>query len=260
MRSTSTNPAQSIMKSMAREKFSCISQIIPEDDNTWRDKIFLTFDIDWAHDVVLQDCIEMVEKADVCATWFITHDTPLLSRLRENPKFELGIHPNFNFLFNLQTQAGYNPGEVVERLLSLVPEAKAVRSHHMTQSSSLLKTFRDFGLTHDCNHFVPYQAQIELKPWRLWNDLVRVPYFWEDDLERIYELKTDCLPIEAVLKRSGLRCFDFHPIHVYLNTENLDRYESTRSSHRDPEVLINKRFDGKGTRNELETVLKTATQ
>ncbi len=74
--------------------FQIISVI--EVNKNYTDTIFLTFDIDWACDGVLADTIDMVEQADICATWFVTHDTPLLNRLRKNPKFELGIHPNFN--------------------------------------------------------------------------------------------------------------------------------------------------------------------
>ncbi len=73
---------------------------MPPPSNTgspeWSDTVFLTFDVDWACDEVFADTIDLVEQADVCATWFITHGTPLLERLRENPKFGLGIHPNFN--------------------------------------------------------------------------------------------------------------------------------------------------------------------
>lgn len=33
------------------------------------EKIFLTFDIDWASDAVLEYCIDIVEQANVKATW-----------------------------------------------------------------------------------------------------------------------------------------------------------------------------------------------
>ena len=62
---------------------------------------YITLDIDWAPDFVLESVIEMVTKANVYATWFITHNTPLLETLAQNPKFELGIHPNFNFLLSI---------------------------------------------------------------------------------------------------------------------------------------------------------------
>lgn len=162
--------------------FKTITTIKFDDESTWKNAIFLTFDIDWAHDDVVNDTVDLVETADIAATWFVTHDMPVLKRLRANSKFELAIHPNFNFLLEGDSHNGKNAREVIERLMEIVPEAKSVRSHSMTQSSGLLNLFDNFGLTHDVNHFVPHHIGIELKPWTLWNSLCRVPYNWEDDV------------------------------------------------------------------------------
>ena len=143
--------------------FCCISSVMSRNtvECANSNALYLTFDIDWACDEVLADTIDLVEQADIYATWFVTHDTPLLKRLRDNPKFELGIHPNFNNILAGRPDPanGMSAEETVDRLLSLVPEAKSVRSHSMTQSSVLLKLFLDKGLTHDCNHFIPHQAE-----------------------------------------------------------------------------------------------------
>lgn len=232
--------------------FSKVSLIKPENSEICSKQIFLTLDIDWACDEVLGDTIDLVEGFDVCATWFVTHDTPLITRLRENPKFELGIHPNFNFLLNGDIRNGATIEEVVDRLLAIVPEAKAVRSHSMTQSSHILELFAAKGLTHDCNHFIPEQSQILLNSWYLWNGLIKVPYFWEDDATCIYNENAS---IQELIRRIGLKVFDFHPIHIFLNTENLARYENTRNIHRNPDQLIKYRYNGKGTRTMLQTLL-----
>jgi hypothetical protein len=209
------------------KNFGKISDILPEDPETWESRFFLTFDIDWANDIVLSDSIDLVEKADISATWFVTHDTPLLNRLRANPKFELGIHPNFNFLLNGDSRNGSNAEEVIDRLLYVVPEAKSVRSHSMTQSSHLLQLFVDRGLYHDCNHYIPRNSRIKLAPWRYWlKGAIKVPYFWEDDLACYDQMKT---PFQDFLHTPGLRVFDFHPIHVFLNTDNLEQYYAAKS-------------------------------
>lgn len=233
--------------------FSNISFILVDDKLSWQDKIFLTFDIDWAHDAVLHDTINLVEEAGIAATWYATHETPVLERLRSSRNFELGIHPNFNFLLEGDGRNGRNTAEVVERVLNIVPEAKSVRSHSMTQSSGLLAAFEKCGLTHDVNHFVPAHSGIRLSPWQLWSGLCRVPYFWEDDVACMYALQNNM--IELVSHR-GLKVFDFHPIHVFLNTENLDRYERTRHLHHNPEELIKHRYEGVGTRTRLIELLQ----
>lgn len=245
------------MVRLMNNKFGKVTEIEVDNFETWEDKIFLTIDIDWAHDEVLEDTIDLVEKAEVAATWFVTHDTPLLERLCKNDNFELGIHPNFNFLLHGDPCKGANAEEVVNPLLEIVPEAKSVRSHSMTQSSGLLQLFQDKGLSHDCNHFIPEQAGMELKPWHLWNGLIKVPYFWEDDATCIYEQNA---PVQELCHRGGVKVFDFHPIHVFLNTEHMDRYERTRSLHGSPEELAKHRFNRTGTRRWLEMILRSEAE
>lgn len=216
---------------------------------------YLTLDIDWAHDDILVDVIELVEAHQVPATWFVTHDTPLLSRLRSNPDFELGIHPNFNFLLKGDGRAGRDAADVVDRLLAIVPEAKCVRSHSTTQSSGLLDLFARRGLTHECNAFIPVQSGMELKPWRLWSNLTRIPYFWEDDVACLYG-PDGSLPMSRMVGLAGIKVFDFHPVHVFLNTEHMDRYIKTREWHRSPQELRAYRYEGEGTRTRFLEYLR----
>lgn len=228
---------------------SKLSEIRPEDISTWQNKSFLTIDVDWAHDEVLADAIDLLDQFQVHATWFITHDTPLLKRLRANSNYELGIHPNFNWLLAGDCRNGSNVAEVINRMMQIVPEARSVRSHSMTQSTGLLQAFADVGLTHDANHFIPASSGIELKPWYLWNGLVRVPYCWEDDVYCIYRERGIPEPDTiAMSSRNGLRVFDFHPIHLFLNTESMTRYENTRSLHQQPDLLFEHQYAGVGAR------------
>lgn len=236
-------------------RFGRVSEIQPSNIDSWQDSIFLTIDIDWSHDKILADTIDLVEQAGVATTWFITHKTPLLEGLRESSLFELGIHPNFNFLLQGNAHVGKTAQDVIDRLLNVIPEATSVRSHSMTQSSRLLDLFDQRALTHDCNHFIPEQSGIELKPYLHWNGLIKVPYFWEDDVSCLY---SHCFDLERLLSSNGLKVFDFHPIHIFLNTESLERYEQTRHLHNKPNELIKYRYGGEGTRTWLLQLLKLA--
>lgn len=229
-------------------EFRKISDIDLAKPETWQNAAFLTFDIDWAHDDVLSHTIDIVEEQNILATWFVTHETRLLDRLRENPKFELGIHPNFNFLLSGADSPHKTAEAIVDAILEIVPEARCVRSHSMTQSTNLMGLFAEKGLSYDCNHFIPHQSGITLAPWKTWNGLIKVPYFWEDDVACIYEDKTN---ISSLKQANGLKVFDFHPIHIFLNTEHMDRYEQSRSVHRAPKELlshVNKKSDGARTK------------
>lgn len=200
--------------------------------------LFLTFDLDWASDEVFRDTLNILLAENVSATFFITHATPLLEEIRQNPLFELGIHPNFNGMPNNAFSA--KPyAQIVDELMAIVPEAKCVRSHALAQSTLLIDVFASRGLTHDLNLLLPMRSGIALKPFRHWNGMIRAPYLWEDDVH--------CLDLRAgrvsgwdpapFLDCPGLKIFDFHPIHIFLNTEDLERYERARPHFRDIDAL-----------------------
>lgn len=210
-----------------KRNFSTISSINLQNPGSWQDPVFITLDIDWCHDDVLAYSIDLLEQADASATWFVTHDTPLLERLRANPKFELGIHPNFNFLLQGDSRNGRDAEEVVDRMMEIVPEAISARSHSLLQSSRLMDLFKKKGLRYECNSYQPVEP---CKPWLTWNNLVKVPHFWEDDLSLEYGIGMN-------FPDSGLAVFDFHPIHIFLNTANITHYENSRMYHDDPVML-----------------------
>lgn len=219
-------------------------------------KCFITCDIDWAHDDVLAVAISLFEKYDTNVTWFVTHNTPLLHRLRENPRFELGIHPNFNRLLNGDISNGGSVDEILYNILKIVPEATAVRSHSMLQSSPILDRFKGYGITHDANMYIPYSSAIKLLPWIHWNGLTRIPHFWEDDV-----CWQDGFSVEpgTLLEIDGIKVFDFHPVHIFLNTESHSRYDRARSAYHDPKELtkfINEKY---GTRDFLTELLCECT-
>lgn len=239
---------------LRRELFSVTSSVLPEDPTTWEGRIFLTFDIAWAHDDVLADSIALIEEAGVAATWFATHSTPLLDRILANPKFELGIHPNFlPLLMQGNSSIGASAEDVVDQMLAFVPGAKSIRSHSLVQSGRLLQIFKRKGLTHDCNAFIPGRSGILLKPWVDWFGVIRVPYYWEDDFWCEAPKKEAA---GDLLVREGLHGFDFHPIHLYLNTESMSRYEGARVNFSAPEALIGHRYAGEGTRAFLSQILE----
>lgn len=232
--------------------FSSLEKVDVGNLATWQDRVFLTFDIDWANDLVLADTIELVEKAAVPATWFVTHPTPLISRLRSNPNFTLGIHPNFNDLLSGEPRGGDSSAKnVLRNLLELIPEAKVVRSHSLVQSERLVDLFSDSGITHVSNFFVPEDAGPQ-RPWRLWGGVTCTPHVWQDNVS----MRLNGF-VRPPVGGNGLQIYDFHPIHVFLNTENLDRYECARPYFQRPDVLIEHRLKGRqGTRDVLLGILE----
>lgn len=215
--------------------FEQIKNINVIDTSTWIDKIFLTFDMDWCSDEVLSYTLDFIEKYDLKATFFVTHETNILKRIRKNKNIELGIHPNFNPLLNGDFMYGKNIEQVLDFYKKLVPEALSIRSHSLTQNSLILSMLNKFDLTHECNSYIPNNSGIKLKPYLHWDKrLTRVPHFWEDDLHCIYK---DLWDVNDYKNNKGLKVFDFHPIHIFLNTEDLSRYERARDSFKNYKLL-----------------------
>lgn len=224
------------------------------------DKIFLTFDMDWAHDLVIRDTLGILEKFNATATWFVTHDSKILNDLRKHSlNFELGIHPNFNPLFFQDSDKKYSSAkDIILNILKVVPEAVSARSHSLTTNSIILNELKLSGILLDANIFLPWRSGICIYPYFA-DGVLRCPHFFADD---DYILSTSPLKkpkASDLLSCKGLKIFDFHPIHIFLNTENIERYEGTRHLHNDPEKLIEYRYDGYGVRNLLIDILNASS-
>lgn len=227
------------------KKFSNISKISPDNSVTWARKIFLTFDVDWAHDDIIEDCYKIVSSCRVPSTWFVTHQFNLLKTFSNEPLIELGIHPNFNeLLFNKST---ISSTKIIENILSIVPNAISVRSHSLTNNERLNDIFNNFGISHISNTFIPYESGIKIMPYKIWNDINIIPHNWQDNVS----IKMNSKFPNYDSSSSELHVYNFHPIHVFLNTNDLDLYEFTRPIHHKPKELIKYRYSGIGIRSHL---------
>jgi hypothetical protein len=96
-----------------------------------------------------------------------------------------------------------------------------------------------------------------IEPFRHFNGLIRVPVFWEDDVNCI--TGGNWVPTESmVAQMDAVYIFNFHPVHVFLNTETLGRYESAKPYYQDSAKLrefANPELSGTGTRVFLRRLL-----
>ena len=96
---------------------------------------------------------------------------------------------------------------------------------------------------------------MNIVPWRSESGIIHCPYFFADELACSPNKQVDFKTLTKICSLKSLKIFDFHPIHVFLNTESLERYESTREFHFNPKELIKHRFKGYGTRNRLQDLI-----
>lgn len=191
-------------------------------------QVSITLDVDWAPDFMILAAAERLVEAGVPSTWYVTHRSLALEYLRERPDlFDLGIHPNF-----MQGSThGLTSTEVLTHCMEIVPEARSIRTHGLYQSTPLLaEVLKHTPLEADSSLFVPHATGLEaVEYWFEGRRLYRIPYFWEDDLEM--RRPVPCWsPKQLLAGHRGLRVFDFHPIHIYLNSPNMDGYERLKSA------------------------------
>ena len=187
--------------------------------------IVMTFDLDWCEDTVLEYLLDKLIKNRVPATFFITHETKLLKKMKNIDYFELGIHPNFD----TNSTHGKNFQEVVDYCLAIVPDAISSRPHGLMLSSNKLIYMMEKGIKIDCSIFMPNVGQLE--PFYLCinaNKILRVPYNWEDDYEFYQKEKKYRYQDIDVLSDKIL---DFHPIHVFLNSNSEEQYKLYKSGN-----------------------------
>ncbi|MBL0942496.1 MAG: hypothetical protein IBJ00_07225, partial [Alphaproteobacteria bacterium] len=191
--------------------------------------IALTFDIDWAPDWSVKECAELCAQYSIPATFFATHASPFLEQLKKEQLFEIGIHPNF-----LQPSSqGTNEKEIMNYMMRLVPNAISMRTHGLFQSSNLLfMIINEYKqIKYDFSLCLPNNSK--LLPFNYFDNneqfFTRIPYQWEDDLFFTLPAKEKKLD-NIIFKQAHYEIFDFHPIHVSLNSNNVENYNRLKKS------------------------------
>ena len=239
-------------------EFQQINKININEIESWQNKIFLTFDVDWVVDEVLSYTIDIVEEYGINATFFLTHETKLIDRMKKNPNIELGIHPNFNFLLDGDFRYGKNIDQVLKYYINIYPEAISVRSHSVTQSSLIDQLFVENNLLFDVNTFIPFSNTMLVKPWYKLNHLSKIPYFWEDDIQ--ISNNNDEWETAKYFNFKGIKVFNFHPIHIFLNCEKIERYYNCKHHFTNYNKLTDNRNTNKyGAKDYLLDIIKMHT-
>jgi hypothetical protein len=213
-------------------------------------RVCITFDIDWAPEEVIQYSVNILNEYSAAATFFATHDSVTLQNL-DNKKFEIGIHPNFNPLLSGVSLPHLDFRKVVKDLLAIYPEAKGCRSHSLTQNGQIINCLVEEGLLYDSNIFLPYQ---KVTPYRHCNNLYRIPFNWEDDVHFLYKRSFDDIGLLPVT--DDLYIYNFHPVHVFLNTDSEETSTRARPFYHQPKKMIHCRNQSKpGAENALRQIL-----
>lgn len=207
-------------------------------------EICITLDIDWANEDIIEYSINLLEKYNIKATIFATHESKLLKSLQR--KFEIGIHPNLNF----------DMEEDTIKLLQIYPDVIGVRSHGGYQSTNIFRFFISKGLKYDSTTYIPLREN--LYPWWRLEKLVCIPIFWCDDTMFYSGLPFD-FPQLHLLKK-GLKVYIFHPIHIFMNTQSGEHYTNFKPFYHQTDTLAKLKGKGSGTQTLFVELLKYLQQ
>lgn len=211
--------------------------------------IFLTIDIDWAIDEIILDTLNLLNTSDCAATILITHASPVLKNLQNESRFEIGIHPNIETFHETSKSLSEDFKEKALELMNFVPYAKSYRCHSTTNSSRILEIAKEIGLQYDLNYFIPLQSGIKTEPWKIWNGMTRIPYCWTDDVDLMEASEQIATSGEYLLNFNGLKVFNFHPIHIFLNTKSYAHYLEAKPFQQDIKQISRFKNHGYGIRN-----------
>jgi hypothetical protein len=193
------------------------------------DSYAITIDIDWSPDFWIDRAAAMLRAHGLKSTWFVTHASPAVERLKADPLVECGVHPNF---FQPSSH-GSDDDTVLAHMRTLVPEATSIRAHALMQSSRHFVKYMQGGLyTTECSLYCPNAAPLfphhielseQLPP------LIRIPYFWEDDVECLIH-RTGWDPHAPAFHPQGLKVYNFHPVYIGLNCVDFSEYQSLKAT------------------------------
>ena len=200
-----------------------------------KNRVFLTFDIDWAPDHMVNHVIDLCLQYGVSATFFATHISQTIERLHfYSDFFEVGLHPNFM----IGSTQGSTDQSVFNYCKKLVPNVASIRTHCLYQHGHILDEFnQNFGLKIvDSSIFMPGYKNI--LPFNLRTEngvIIRVPFFWADGYYLLSENFSD--PVK-LLQSDGCKVYMFHPIHIYQNTKSMREYKERKQSNKSEERSV----------------------
>lgn len=217
-------------------------------DDLWRNPCYIfTSDLEWASESMVTFCLEA--HGDIPLTPFVTNQSQEIEDKYGGERRRLvGVHPNFR----TGSTHGRFPDEVISFVRGLWPESRFYRSHCFYEDSNISRRLYESGYKYNSNLALHLQERI--MPLRHQSGGLCMPVFLEDDCL----LANGPMAFENLipsLRSPGLKIFNFHPIHVCLNTPSLSYYESIKSLV-SGDSWREHQHKGEGTRTTLDAIIK----
>lgn len=175
-----------------------------------------TSDLDWACEDMIRVAVEA--HRGVPLTPFITHESATIGDAYQGK--HIGVHPNFR----VGSTHGEKVKEVIAEMRRLSP-SNFYRCHGFYEDSNVSVAMRENGYRFDSN--LALHLQNYVIPLRHQSGSIRFPMTLEDDY-LLRESGLDWEKVRSHLAAPGLKVFNFHPVHIALNTPSLEYYNEAK--------------------------------
>jgi len=214
----------------------------------------ISFDTDWAPEEVMDHTLKEILPGEIPATFFVTNSYRCLGG--HSDKHEIAPHTN-----PLALTEEALLGELDEKLAHCPTGCLGHRGHSLYWTERLRPIFRQKGIKYDSSTMMYLEGDI--RPFKIGHDLVELPLFFMDffHLECCALAGENPFSIDSLhLETNGLKILDFHPIHLFLNTPNIEFYASVKAHYQHPVELSKQKYNGYGIKNCFEDILNRLVQ
>ncbi|MFH1743219.1 MAG: hypothetical protein ABIH23_29790 [bacterium] len=205
-----------------------------------------TMDMDWAPPDVIEDALGVFDEYSIRCTLFLTNRLTGIGL----QKHELSVHPHCTDLSAMEN--------TLLDSLKIVPDAVGIRWHSLFHTQRLFPIYAAHGIRYESNVMMYNVSGIS--PYRLTPRIWEFPIFFMDNVHlwMSNDVQHPFEPACLRLNSEGLKIFAFHPMHIFLNTDRLDRYEAAKVDYHNPVRLrehIHPETSGTGIRVLLKRLL-----
>ena len=194
--------------------------------------VAISIDLDWAPDFMIRDTMELLAGAKVNATIFVTHSSDLLAQ-PDRRSCELGFH------LGLSDSSIETLDAAIGDLKSIYGPLDGVRSHALLESARYYPAYKRHSISYSSNYLL-FGAQ-NLRPIRMLDGIWHLPIYWMDNVHLMvndscsYEIARQAF--SELLVAKGMKVFAFHPVHLYLNSADISKYEKVKHELHSEEVM-----------------------
>lgn len=173
--------------------------------------LFLGSDIDFVPDYMLAHLLDLIEESGVAWTFFVTHDTPLIARMRSNPRWELALHP----YHHPNSTQGSSLEEIIANLRAFCGAPMVGnRFHRFLHEYPDYRRLGALGVEHDSS-ILRLNLPYALPTFHRDSKVLLFTTTFEDGS---FEATGDPMEVASVdITSPGVKVLSFHPLNVYLN-------------------------------------------